>query len=115
MKIDDDVVSFFLDSSATNSIIAAKDHASVQLSIADVDEEGRMTGGFKTYAFCGKVRGMVGVCNTLLYKKLRIWASTESFFKLSDIDYFLKPFITVFMLKPKPSLTFQSKIQGAAR
>ena len=49
----------FFDSSATNAIIAAKDHASVQISVADVDEEGRMTGGFKTYAFCGKVRGMV--------------------------------------------------------
>ncbi|XP_065061957.1 small ribosomal subunit protein eS21-like [Rhopilema esculentum] len=44
--------------SATNSIISAKDHASVQLAVADVDEEGRMTGGFKTYAFCGTVRGM---------------------------------------------------------
>merc|ERR1712189_177986 len=42
--------------SATNNLIAAKDHASVQISIADVDEEGRMTGGLKTYAFCGKVR-----------------------------------------------------------
>ena len=50
---------YFFDSSATNAIIAAKDHASVQISVADVDEEGRMTGGFKTYAFCGKVRGMV--------------------------------------------------------
>ena len=49
----------FFFSSATNDIIAAKDHASVQISIADVDEEGRMTGGFKTYAFSGKVRGMV--------------------------------------------------------
>merc|ERR1712189_161953 len=33
-------------------------HASVQISVAEVDEEGRMTGGFKTYAFCGKVRAM---------------------------------------------------------
>lgn len=44
--------------SATNNLIGAKDHASVQLSVAEVDEEGRMTGGFKTYAFCGKVRTM---------------------------------------------------------
>merc|ERR1712002_616103 len=44
--------------SATNNLISAKDHASVQISIAEVDEEGRMTGGYKTYAFCGKVRGM---------------------------------------------------------
>merc|ERR1711921_38150 len=42
--------------SITNNIISAKDHASVQLSVAEVDEEGRMTGGFKTFAFCGKVR-----------------------------------------------------------
>jgi len=46
--------------SATNNLIAAKDHASVQISVAEVDEEGRMTGGYKTYAFCGKVRGMGG-------------------------------------------------------
>merc|ERR1712039_408981 len=42
--------------SITNNIISAKDHASVQISVAEVDEEGRMTGGFKTFAFCGKVR-----------------------------------------------------------
>jgi len=44
--------------SATNNLIGAKDHASVQISVAEVDQEGRMTGGFKTYAFCGKVRNM---------------------------------------------------------
>jgi len=43
--------------SATNNVISAKDHASVQIPVAEVDEEGRMTGSFKTYAFCGKVRG----------------------------------------------------------
>ncbi|XP_065667309.1 small ribosomal subunit protein eS21 isoform X2 [Hydra vulgaris] len=42
--------------SATNNIISAKDHASVQISIAEVDNEGRMTGSSKTFAFCGKVR-----------------------------------------------------------
>merc|ERR1712126_561472 len=41
-----------------NNNISAKDHASVQISVAEVDEEGRMTGRFKTYAFCGKVRAM---------------------------------------------------------
>merc|ERR1712154_154300 len=44
--------------SITNNIISAKDHASVQISVAEVDEEARMTGGFKTFAFCGKVRAM---------------------------------------------------------
>ncbi|KAJ1960418.1 40S ribosomal protein S21 [Dipsacomyces acuminosporus] len=42
--------------SATNRIIAAKDHASVQINIADVDESGRLTGTNKTFAICGYVR-----------------------------------------------------------
>ncbi|KAF9166135.1 40S ribosomal protein S21 [Actinomortierella ambigua] len=42
--------------SATNRLIGAKDHASVQLNIGDVDENGRYTGSFTTYAFCGYVR-----------------------------------------------------------
>ena len=42
---------------ATNRLITAKDHASVQINVADVDEDGRMIpGGQKTYAFCGFVR-----------------------------------------------------------
>ena len=46
-------------SSASNRIIAAKDHASIQLNIADVDEKtGRMTGTTKTYAVCGTIRRM---------------------------------------------------------
>ena len=45
--------------SASNRIIAAKDHASVQINVADVDETtGRITGGFKTYAVCGAIRRM---------------------------------------------------------
>merc|ERR1711890_53413 len=45
--------------SASNRIIAAKDHASIQLNIADVDEKtGRMTGTTKTYAICGTIRRM---------------------------------------------------------
>ncbi len=46
-------------SSASNRIISAKDHASIQLNIADVDETtGRMTGTYKTYAICGAIRRM---------------------------------------------------------
>jgi small subunit ribosomal protein S21e len=42
---------------ATNRLITAKDHASVQINVADVDDEGRMIPGQqKTYAFCGFVR-----------------------------------------------------------
>lgn len=40
--------------SASNRIIAAKDHASIQINIADVDPTtGRMTGSNTTYAICG--------------------------------------------------------------
>jgi small subunit ribosomal protein S21e len=46
-------------SSASNRIISAKDHASIQINIADVDETtGRMTGTNKTYAICGAIRKM---------------------------------------------------------
>ncbi|XP_060556014.1 small ribosomal subunit protein eS21-like [Ruditapes philippinarum] len=45
--------------SASNRIIAAKDHASIQVNFADVDETtGRMTGTYKTYAVCGPIRRM---------------------------------------------------------
>ncbi|KAI8604919.1 40S ribosomal protein S21 [Dissophora ornata] len=43
-------------SSATNRLIGAKDHASVQINIGDVDENGRYTGAFTTYALSGYVR-----------------------------------------------------------
>ncbi|UJR24872.1 hypothetical protein I4U23_006241 [Adineta vaga] len=44
---------------ASNKIIAAKDHAAVQLDIAEVDEHtGRMTGKSRTYALCGSIRMM---------------------------------------------------------
>ncbi|XP_044732940.1 40S ribosomal protein S21 [Chrysoperla carnea] len=45
--------------SASNRIIHAKDHASIQLSIAEVDPEtGRMTENSKMYALCGAIRRM---------------------------------------------------------
>ena len=38
--------------SASNRILSAKDHASIQINLAEVDEStGRMTGGFKTYDY----------------------------------------------------------------
>lgn len=50
---------FVFFSSASNRIIHAKDHASVQISIADVDPEtGVMTATAKTYAICGAIRMM---------------------------------------------------------
>jgi len=44
--------------SATNRIIKAKDHASVQISVGKVDENGRYTGENQVYALCGFVRAM---------------------------------------------------------
>ncbi|KAF5123963.1 40S ribosomal protein S21 [Metarhizium anisopliae] len=45
--------------SATNRIIKAKDHGSVQISIAKVDENGRaISGESHVYALCGFVRAM---------------------------------------------------------
>ena len=43
-------------SSATNRLITAKDHASVQIDIARVDEQGIITGETDTLAICGFVR-----------------------------------------------------------
>ncbi|PVU95221.1 hypothetical protein BB561_001940 [Smittium simulii] len=42
--------------SASNRLIAAKDHAAVQINICDVDDNGVMTGSTKTYAISGFIR-----------------------------------------------------------
>ncbi|GLB35010.1 putative 2OG-Fe(II) oxygenase superfamily protein [Lyophyllum shimeji] len=42
--------------SATNRLITSKDHASVQISIADVDANGRALSTSTTFALCGQVR-----------------------------------------------------------
>merc|ERR1712037_623483 len=45
--------------SASNRILSARDHASIQINLASVGEStGRMTGGFTTYAICGAIRRM---------------------------------------------------------
>ncbi|KAM8920249.1 small ribosomal subunit protein eS21 isoform 3-T4 [Lycaon pictus] len=49
----------FVDLSASNRIIGAKDHASIQMNVAEVDKvTGRFNGQFKTYAICGAIRRM---------------------------------------------------------
>jgi len=42
--------------SATNRLITAKDHASVQINVALLDSNGVTTGEHKVYALCGYVR-----------------------------------------------------------
>uniref|UniRef100_A0A8C6G2T6 40S ribosomal protein S21 n=1 Tax=Moschus moschiferus TaxID=68415 RepID=A0A8C6G2T6_MOSMO len=45
--------------SASNGIIGAKDHLSIQMNVAEVDKvTGRFNGQFKTYAICGTIRRM---------------------------------------------------------
>ena len=47
-------------SSASNRIIHAKDHSSIQLNIAQLDPDtGRITEKSKMYAICGSIRRMV--------------------------------------------------------
>lgn len=41
---------------ATNRLIKAHDHASVQLNICDVDENGKMLPTQTTFALCGFIR-----------------------------------------------------------
>lgn len=46
-------------SSATNRLITAKDHASVQINLGHLDESGIYTGTFSTFALCGYIRAQV--------------------------------------------------------
>ncbi|KAJ9490663.1 hypothetical protein VN97_g2596 [Penicillium thymicola] len=62
--------------SATNRIIKANDHASVQLSVGKVDENGRYTGENQTYALCGFIRAR--------------GESDDSFNRLTQRDGYLK-------------------------
>lgn len=43
---------------ASNRLIVSKDHASVQINVADVDADGRAQRTFTTFAFSGPVRAM---------------------------------------------------------
>ncbi|KAH7825608.1 putative 40S ribosomal protein S21 [Monocercomonoides exilis] len=52
--------------SATNRIIAADDHASVQITIPKLDKNGVMTKKSKTYALCGMVRARCEADATLI-------------------------------------------------
>ncbi|MFT7810841.1 40S ribosomal protein S21 [Arapaima gigas] len=53
--------------SASNRIIWAKDHASIQINIAEVDKTtGRFNGQYKTYAICGAIRRMGEADDALL-------------------------------------------------
>lgn len=44
--------------SATNRLITAKDHASVQINVGQVDANGVYTGEFTPFVVCGFIREM---------------------------------------------------------
>ena len=46
-------------SSWTNKLITAKDHASIQINVGNLDDEGVYNGAFATYALRGQVRSRV--------------------------------------------------------
>ena len=48
-------------SSATNRLITAKDHASVQFNIGIINEDGVYTGQNETIALCGYIRAKVSL------------------------------------------------------
>lgn len=50
-------LSVITNSSATNRLVTAKDHAAVQLNVGKVDDKGRLTGEVETFALCGFIRG----------------------------------------------------------
>ena len=58
--------------SATNRLITAKDSASVQIDIAEVDENGKITGKKKTIALAGfmRSRGEADACINKLFHDL---------------------------------------------
>ena len=45
-------------SPSLDRLITSKDHASVQISIADVDADGKALSTTTTFALCGQVRAM---------------------------------------------------------
>ncbi|XP_052026225.1 40S ribosomal protein S21-like [Apodemus sylvaticus] len=58
---------------SSNHIIAAKDHVSFQINVAEVDRgTGRFNGQFKTYGICGAI--------------LRMGESDDSNLRLTKVD-----------------------------
>ena len=52
----------FVNSSASNRIISAKDHASIQINLAEIDSStGRITGNHKILTISGAIRRMVSI------------------------------------------------------
>ena len=60
--------------SATNRLITAKDHASVQINIGHVDENGIYNGQFTTFALSGFIRAQGGADSAID----RLWSKKKA-------------------------------------
>ncbi|RAL52624.1 unnamed protein product [Cuscuta campestris] len=60
--------------SATNRLITSKDHASVQINIGHLNEQGLYVGAQTTYALCGSVRSQGDVDSAID----RLWQKTKA-------------------------------------
>ncbi|XP_042476607.1 40S ribosomal protein S21-2-like [Macadamia integrifolia] len=60
--------------SATNRLITSKDHASVQINIGHLNENGEYSGQFTTFALCGFIRAQGDADSALdrLWQKKRV-------------------------------------------
>jgi len=75
-------------------LITAKDHASVQISIVDVDSNGRALGTSTTFALCGQVRSQGesdDSVNRLATKAGREYSLVSSTFLVFNLIYFASP------------------------
>ena len=96
---------YFSFSSASNKIISARDHASIQINIADLDPvTGIMTDKYKTYAICGEVRQMVFIETQIVNIDLKIMIifraslTILSFTWLREMEFYQRKFLK-FQLK----------------
>ncbi|KAI8554435.1 hypothetical protein RHMOL_Rhmol05G0098700 [Rhododendron molle] len=68
-----------------NGLITAKDHASVQLNVGHLDEAGRYTGQFSTFALCGYIRAQVPLLAFLKGRHFMILEDPRSVFLFVEL------------------------------
>jgi len=61
--------------SFTKQVLVAKDHSSIQISIASLDKKGFYCGKYEVFALCGKIRkqGKSDRALNLLVEQLDFW------------------------------------------
>ena len=81
-------------SSATNRLITSKDHASVQLNVGHLDQNGVYTGHFSTFALCGYIRAQV--CDSFYIPAfLRVCLEPRNFFERKKIANPVEIFVEI--------------------